>query len=364
MPQFRTGIFIPPPVPREKNLAPAGAPPAGAGRACGCEASRKGLPGASARSGGTGPEAGLRSSPQGLFRPRMRECAGGGSPSRFFSYLAALSGPIRARSRAEMRHPGTFGAASGREPLPGPGGEPLPGNTMDEFTEMIACTIFDLDGVLVDTARYHYLAWAELARTLGFAFTPSEGEAVKGVSRMAALDIVLRAGGLEGRFTPEEKTRLAAEKNARYLALVAGMTASEVLPGVAPFLRELRGRGVKVALGSASKNAGVVLDRCGLRSLFDAVADGTLVTKAKPDPEVFLRGAELAGEAPARCVVFEDAAAGIEAAARAGMRSVGVGDSPALAAASMRIAGFEGFTFAELAEAIDRPGASGAGTRT
>lgn len=219
---------------------------------------------------------------------------------------------------------------------------------------MIACTIFDLDGVIVDTARYHYLAWAELARSLGFAFTPAQGEAIKGVSRMAALDIVLRAGGMEGCFSAQEKERLAAEKNARYLAFVARMTALEVLPGVVPFLRELKERGVKVVLGSASKNAGVILDRCGIRSLFDAVVDGTLVSKAKPDPEVFLRGAELAGEAPSRCVVFEDAAAGIEAAVRAGMRSVGVGGSPALAAATMRLATFEGFTFAKLTGEIDR----------
>ena len=171
---------------------------------------------------------------------------------------------------------------------------------------MITCCIFDLDGVIVDTAKYHYLAWAALARELGFEFTPEQGEATKGVSRMASLDIVLRAGGLEERFTPEEKERLAAEKNARYLEYIGRMTADEVLPGVLPFLQELKARGVKVVLGSASKNAGVILDRCGLRPLFDHIVDGTLVSKAKPDPEVFAKGAELAGEAPAACVVFEE----------------------------------------------------------
>lgn len=149
---------------------------------------------------------------------------------------------------------------------------------------MITCCIFDLDGVIVDTAKYHYLAWAALARELGFEFTPEQGEATKGVSRMASLDIVLRAGGLEERFTPEEKERLAAEKNARYLEYIGRMTADEVLPGVLPFLQELKARGVKVVLGSASKNAGVILDRCGLRPLFDHIVDGTLVSKAKPDP--------------------------------------------------------------------------------
>ena len=200
---------------------------------------------------------------------------------------------------------------------------------------MITCCIFDLDGVVVDTAGYHYLAWAELARSLGFDFTPEQGEATRGI-------------------TEEQKERMAAGKNDRYREYIARMTAGEVLPGVARFLAELRARGVKVVLGSASKNAGTILDRCGLRPLFDVVVDGTLVSKAKPDPEIFLRGAELAGESPDRCVVFEDAAAGIEAAARAGMRSVGVGGSPALASATLRLRSFEGFTFDRLVEAVDR----------
>ena len=131
------------------------------------------------------------------------------------------------------------------------------------------------------------------------------------------------------------------------------MTADEVLTGVLPFLQELKARGVKVVLGSASKNAGVILDRCGLRPLFDCIVDGTLVSKAKPDPEVFAKGAELAGEAPAACVVFEDAAAGIEAATRAGMRSVGVGGSPLLCKATMQLPTFEGFTLEMLRNQID-----------
>lgn len=218
---------------------------------------------------------------------------------------------------------------------------------------MITCCIFDLDGVLVDTARYHYQAWAELARKLGFRFTPEQAEATKGVSRMESLGIVLVAGGMQNAFSAEQKEQLAAEKNARYLELVSAMTPAEVLPGVLPFLHELRERGVRTAVGSASKNAAPILDRCELRSLFDAVADGTLVTRAKPDPEVFLRAAELAGAAAAESVVFEDAAAGIEAARRAGMRSVGVGGSPALAEATMRIDSFEGFTFVRLQAGTD-----------
>ncbi len=218
---------------------------------------------------------------------------------------------------------------------------------------MIRCCIFDLDGVLVDTAKYHYLAWSSLACELGFVFTPEQGEATKGVSRMESLEIVLRAGGMASRFSPEEKAHMAIEKNDRYLAFVAKMTPDEVLPGVVRFLDELRAHGVKVVLGSASKNAGAILDRCALRPLFDGVVDGTQVSKAKPDPEVFLCGAERAGEVPSHCVVFEDAAAGIEAAARAGMRSVGVGGSPALAAATLRIASFEELTFERLCAEID-----------
>ncbi len=225
--------------------------------------------------------------------------------------------------------------------------------TFTENEMAITCCIFDLDGVLVDTARYHYQAWAELARRLGFEFTPEQGEATKGVSRMASLEIVLRAGGIERRFTPEEKERLAAEKNARYVELISGMTAAEVLPGVVPFLADLRREGVKTVLGSASKNAGMILDRCGLREAFDAVVDGTMISRAKPDPEVFLCGAASVGEPPAACVVFEDAAAGIEAAARAGMRSVGMGGRPTLAAATLQWRTFEGRTFAGLQQLLD-----------
>lgn len=218
---------------------------------------------------------------------------------------------------------------------------------------MITCCIFDLDGVLVDTARFHYRAWADMAHGLGFEFTPEQGEATKGVSRMASLDIVLRAGGMENRFSQEKKERLAAEKNTRYLAYVATMTPADVLPGVRAFLADLRRHGIKTALGSASKNAGTILDRCGLRDVFDAIVDGTLVSRAKPDPEVFSKGAELLNIVSEKCVVFEDAAAGIEAATRAGMRSVGVGDARTLSAATMTIRTFENFTYEALCKTID-----------
>lgn len=218
---------------------------------------------------------------------------------------------------------------------------------------MIGCCIFDLDGVVVDTARYHYRAWADLARELGFDFTPQEGESIRGVSRMASLEVVLRAGGLSDRFTTDEKEHLAAWKNNRYLDYIDRMGTDEVLPGVRDFLESLHRNGIRTVLGSGSKNAGIILDRCHLRRLFDRVVDGTCISRAKPDPEVFLTGAQQAGAEPAACVVFEDAAAGIEAATRAGMRSVGVGNSSSLSRATIRIDGFEGFTPAHLAAALN-----------
>ena len=169
---------------------------------------------------------------------------------------------------------------------------------------MVKCCIFDLDGVIVDTAKYHYLAWAEMAQELGFEFTPEQGEATKGVSRMASLDIVLRAGDMENKFTPEQKEQMATQKNERYLEFITKMTREELLPGVLEFLGELKQRGVKVVLGSASKNAGVILERCGIKEMFDQIVDGTLVSKAKPDPEVFSLGAKLAGEQAEDCVFF------------------------------------------------------------
>lgn len=219
---------------------------------------------------------------------------------------------------------------------------------------MIKTCIFDLDGVIVDTAKYHYLAWKRLAGELGFDFTPEDNEALKGVSRMASLDILLSVGNMQGRFTPAEKDEMAARKNGWYVEYISRMTSAEVLPGVIPFLEQLRDAGIRTALGSASKNAALILEKTGTKRYFDAVVDGTMVTEAKPDPQVFLLGAQLTATPPVACVVFEDAEAGIEAASRAGMRSVGVGESPTLAAATMRIRNFEGFSLGILLTAIDK----------
>jgi len=197
--------------------------------------------------------------------------------------------------------------------------------------------IFDLDGVIVDTARYHYLAWKRLADQYGFGFTESDNERLKGVSRVRSLEILLEIGGLS--LDSETKTRLASCKNEWYLEYIHKIDASEILPGAAKYLRSLRARGIRIALGSASKNAPLILERLGLAPLFDVIVDGNKVSQAKPDPEVFQRAAGELGMPASGCIVFEDAEAGIEAALRAGMGTVGIGNPSQLKNADMVIAG-------------------------
>jgi len=187
-----------------------------------------------------------------------------------------------------------------------------------------AC-IFDLDGVIVDTAKYHYLAWKRLANELGFEFTEKDNERLKGVSRMASLEILLSVGGVK---IEDEKVKeeLATKKNNWYVEYISQMTKDEILPGVEGFLRLLKDNGIKIAIGSASKNTMTILERIGIKDMFDAIVDGTKIAKAKPDPEVFLKAAEELRVMPEDCCVFEDAVAGIEAAKKAGMKVIGVGD--------------------------------------
>lgn len=195
--------------------------------------------------------------------------------------------------------------------------------------------IFDLDGVIVDTAKYHFMAWKRLAAELGFEFTINDNEALKGVSRMSSLEILLTRGGI--RVSEEEKERLAARKNEWYVEMIAGMKPDEILPGSKKLLKALRKEGILTAIGSASKNAGTILDGVGLRGMFDVIIDGNSISRAKPDPEVFLRGAEEMKLPPASCVVFEDAQAGIEAAVAGGMKCVGVGNPEVLGKADLVI---------------------------
>jgi beta-phosphoglucomutase len=199
-----------------------------------------------------------------------------------------------------------------------------------------AC-IFDLDGVIVDTAKYHFLAWKRLADELGINFTEEDNERLKGVSRMASLEIILEIGNLK----PGEKLKLeyATLKNKWYVEYISKMTPSELLPGCVSFIREVRSANIRTAIGSASKNTPMILERVGIKDLFDAVADGNNISKAKPDPEVFLKAAELVGVIPEDCVVFEDAVAGVQAAINAGMICIGIGSPDILTKANFVVPG-------------------------
>lgn len=188
--------------------------------------------------------------------------------------------------------------------------------------------IFDLDGVIVDTAKYHYLAWKNLANELGFEFTHEQNELFKGVSRKRCLEILLEIGGIKA--TQEQFDTWMIEKNVDYLQYIDKMDASEILPDVPKVLDFLKVKNISIALGSASKNAKPILEKVNLLSYFDTIVDGNNVTKAKPDPEVFLIAADKLGVSPSRCVVFEDAVAGIQAANAANMVSIGIGDSNVL----------------------------------
>ncbi|MFT7188328.1 MAG: beta-phosphoglucomutase [Sediminicola sp.] len=193
---------------------------------------------------------------------------------------------------------------------------------------MIKGFIFDLDGVIVDTAKYHYLAWKKLANELGFQFTEEQNEAFKGVSRKRCLEILLDLGGVKA--TQEQFDHWMIEKNEDYLRYIEKMDVSEILPDVPKILDFLKANHIPMALGSASKNAIPILRKVGLLSYFKVVVDGNNVTKAKPDPEVFLLAAKDIGVDPTDCVVFEDALAGIQAANSAGMTSIGIGDTTIL----------------------------------
>jgi len=197
--------------------------------------------------------------------------------------------------------------------------------------------IFDLDGVIVDTAKYHYLAWKELAEELGFSFDQEQNERLKGVSRMASLEIILELGGFTG-MSQVEKEALADRKNRRYVELAATLTQVDILPGISLFLRQLKQEGYRIALGSASKSGRIILERLGLTPYFDAVVDGQMVQKAKPDPEVFLTAARLLELPASGCIVIEDSQAGLKAAKAGGMKTIGIGSPEHLTQADLLLA--------------------------
>lgn len=206
--------------------------------------------------------------------------------------------------------------------------------------------IFDLDGVLCSTDRYHYLAWKAVADRLGIYFDETINNRLRGVSRMESLDIILERS--DRSFTPEEKLALAAEKNELYRSLLSRMTPADLSPEVKGTLDALRAKGLLLGVGSSSRNTRYILDRIGLGDYFDAISDGNNITRSKPDPEVFLKAAEYLGLAPMVCLVVEDAVSGLQAAAAAEMDCAAVGD-----AAAARLATYDLDSFADLLGCVE-----------
>lgn len=196
--------------------------------------------------------------------------------------------------------------------------------------------IFDLDGVVCDTAKYHYLAWKKLAEELGFFFGIEHNERLKGVSRMESLNIVLEVGNITN-LSEEEKIELATRKNSYYLEMIDSIDETEILPGIPEFIEKLKINNCKISLGSASKSGGMILKKLHLADRFDEIVDGNLVERPKPDPEVFVTAAKLLGVPCEECVVIEDAKAGVEAAHAGGMRCIGVGDKEILSEADWNV---------------------------
>lgn len=208
-----------------------------------------------------------------------------------------------------------------------------------------------MDGVIVDTAKYHFIAWRRLANELGIDFTQEENEQLKGVSRKESLELILKWGGVT--IDEDKKTELTDRKNAWYVEYIEKMTAEEILPGVILFLESLQSKGIKLGMGSASKNAPLILKQTGLTDYFEVVIDGSQVINGKPHPEVFLKGAAGLKVRPTQCIVFEDAAKGVEAAIEGEMIAVGVGEETVLGHAHYVIPNFENIDYEVLLEILE-----------
>ncbi len=206
--------------------------------------------------------------------------------------------------------------------------------------------IFDLDGVIVDTAKYHFVAWSNIARTFDYELTHEDNELLKGVSRVDSLEIILELAGKT--LEDDQKKALLIKKNEEYLSLIEGLTKDEMLPGVEDLITEARELGFKIGLGSASKNAEQILVKLGVIDYFETIVDGNGVVNGKPHPEVFLTGAKNLGLHPEECIVFEDSQKGIVAANTGGFGSVGIGNAEELQEADLVISSFEKLTYSVL----------------
>lgn len=206
----------------------------------------------------------------------------------------------------------------------------------------IKCMLFDLDGVIVDTAKHHFDAWREMAHELGIALVDEDEESLKGVSRVDSLEWILKKGGLV--LDSNTKLALMDRKNSRYLELIGDMGPDDILPGAERFIRDAIASGIRIGLGSSSKNAPRILAAIGLANLFEVVIDGNRITLSKPDPEVFLLGASALGLNPSECLVVEDAASGVAAGKTGGFRVLGVGDAAVLGDADLIVPNLSGLS--------------------
>ena len=206
---------------------------------------------------------------------------------------------------------------------------------------MIKAFIFDLDGVITDTAKLHFIAWQKLAQRLGFDIDHEFNEKLKGVGRMDSLNLILQHGGIS--LTETEKESEAARKNDEYVELIADMNASDLLPGAREALEAIRAAGLKTGLASASKNAPAILARLGISDLFDTIVDARFVINGKPDPEIFLKGAAQLDLSVTECIGVEDAVAGLQSIKDAGMYAIGIGDPAVLTLADTVIDGLHQF---------------------
>lgn len=207
---------------------------------------------------------------------------------------------------------------------------------------------FDLDGVITDTAKFHYVAWKELADSIGITIDLQFNEQLKGISRMDSLERILAYGGKENDYTAEQKEEMAADKNANYVKLLDDLSPADLLPGVKAFLDAAKEMNVPCSLASASKNAPFILKKLGVYDYFDAIVDPATLKKGKPDPEIFVRAVELIHIDPSEAVGFEDAQAGIEGIKGAGMYAVGVEGNEPLTEADMTIKSFEELNVSDL----------------
>ena len=197
--------------------------------------------------------------------------------------------------------------------------------------------IFDLDGVITDTAKFHYQAWKALADSLGISIDETFNETLKGISRMDSLDRILAHGHRENAFTPAEKEALAQQKNDHYVQLLEHLTTKDVLPGVVPLLQQAQARHIPCAVASASKNAPLILEKLGVRAYFATIVDPDSLSKGKPDPEIFLAAADSIGVLPQNAIGFEDAQSGIDGLKAAGIYAVGLSASQPLIGADMQV---------------------------